>query len=264
MAGTLNGVSVRINQSGFRGPDILPKKPGVVRIVVFGDSIAFGQGVSEDLTLSAQLQKKLRARYPAREWEAINAGVRGYNMTDYVIIFGSRILPLGPDLLVLALTEINDPEQGHFSPRSAKLERWGNAWWSGLPFIKPLLAYPAAEEINRLFIAHVHEIYDPGRAEWPAFVERMRGIAQASKQAHVPLMVVTFPYLDDTDVFAEQRALLHRMLTDLGVPWVDPRPALSSRPASELVVSRNDFHPNALALGITADLLVAPVAELVK
>ncbi|HUT55523.1 MAG TPA: SGNH/GDSL hydrolase family protein [bacterium] len=262
MTGHLNGVAARINEQGWRGGGIeMPKPAGNVRIVVTGDSVVFGQGVEENSTLAVQLEKKIEALAPAKKWETINAGVRGYNIKDYALIFKPRVLALDPDLVVLVITEINDPERVPFIPHSPKMDRWKRAWWTRLPFIRPLLALPVAEEMGRLLTAHVRGLYDPAGPEWPAFLKELTDIVNASREAHVAIIVVTFPYLDDADVFHDERARLQRALTELGVPWIDPRPELARHASSALVVSRNDFHPNALALGITAGLLAGTVVR---
>src|SRR4051794_39884304 len=64
---------VRINQLGIRGPEIGPRRPGVRRVLVLGDSFTFGAGVEEAETFPAQLAAELTRRgAPA---EGINAGI---------------------------------------------------------------------------------------------------------------------------------------------------------------------------------------------
>jgi lysophospholipase L1-like esterase len=241
-----------------------PKHPGSIRVAVFGDSIVFGQGVDEDSTLAAQLEKSLKDRAAGKSWEVINAGIRGYNMGDYRIIFKPRIISLKPDLLVFVITEINDAESEHFAPRSEKIERWKNSWWSDLPFARPFIALPLAIEINRLFIEHVRGIYDPTGKDWPLFLDGLEDIINTCRKAGVPVILVTFPLLEDENPFLKERKQLQDYLTHLEVKWVDPRPVLSRHSARDLVVSKGDFHPNPKALSITAELLLEPILNEIK
>lgn len=258
--GTIGGAAVRINGLGFRGGELEAKKsPGTLRIVVLGDSVVFGQGVAEDETLPAQLAAALAKKVPGQKWELINAGVRGYNAAQYDPFLAHRLLPLQPDLVVLVITEINDPEREPFSPHSEQLERWKNSWWAKLPLAKPLLASAYSREVSRLFILHVREIYDPGGESWRPFLGELFRVREACAAQNAPLLAVTFPYLADDDPFAKERAQLQSALTNLGLLRLDPRPALRQYPAAQLVVSPSDFHPNALALQLTADLLADPI-----
>ena len=157
----LQGVKVTINSFGFRGPEVeKDKNPETVRVLVMGDSVVFGQGVYEEFTLSAQLQNKLSNKMPETGWEVINAGVRGYNIKDYRAIIRPRIMAVEPDVLVLVITEINDPEREAFTPRSEKLEIWNKSLWMKIPLMRRLRANDFAQEINpRLpVVARVHTI----------------------------------------------------------------------------------------------------------
>jgi len=262
MTGTLEGVSARINSRGLRGvaPKVA-KDPGVVRVVILGDSIVFGHGIEEDFTVSVLLEKRLVARSPGTEWEVVNGGVSGHNMTDYAIIFKPRILTLDPDVLVLFITEINDPERKHFVPRSETIDGWKKSWWANRSFIKPFLAVPLAEEINRVFLIHVSEIYDPNGEHWPLFVKDLEDMIDACEEKGARMIVVSYPYIDDEDVFSKERAQLHKLIDRLGVTRVDPLPEFHKHKARDLVVNKGDFHPNEKANAIMADLLVDPILE---
>jgi hypothetical protein len=261
MSGTLNGVSVRINALGFRGAEMeKEKEPGALRIVVLGDSVVFGQGVEEKDTLPVRLQGLLAKKFPQKKWDLINAGVRGYNIADYRIVLEHRIIPLQADLVILVLTEINDPERTPFVPSSDKLKRWEHSPWIKLPLMEQLVAGPYAREVNRLFVEHVRALYQPEGEEWKLFLQDLDAIRSLCRRHDLALVTVAFPMLAEEDMFREERGRLQRALSDLGLVWVDPLPAFRQYPAKELVVSRQDFHPNALALGVLAEMLTMTVA----
>lgn len=111
--GLFSGVPISINSQGFRGKE-LSNSQGTTpfRVVVAGDSIAFGAGVRDDETLSAhigtRLQRKVRAPV-----EAVNLGVPGYNACQAYLRFKERALPLNPQVVVY---EFYDDDTERFPP----------------------------------------------------------------------------------------------------------------------------------------------------
>jgi lysophospholipase L1-like esterase len=97
---------VRIDSLGIRGPEFGPPKPGVLRVLVLGDSFTFGTGVEEDQAFPARLAADLtRQGVPA---EGINAGIGGYGVPDEVAWFEAYGRQLHPDLIVLGIFTGND------------------------------------------------------------------------------------------------------------------------------------------------------------
>src|SRR5436309_6324437 len=77
-----------INADGFRDRRYArPKPPGTFRIVVLGDSIAFGFGVAEEETFPKVLEARIAATAPQRRVEVLNLGVSGYNSFNEEALF---------------------------------------------------------------------------------------------------------------------------------------------------------------------------------
>ncbi len=98
-----------INQDGFRGPHYaMDKPPGVFRVVVLGDSLAFGYGVSESDTFVRQMETLLAARGPA---QVLNFGVGGYNPYNEAALFADLGVKYRPDLVLVqfCVNDLNDP-----------------------------------------------------------------------------------------------------------------------------------------------------------
>ncbi|MGE3175035.1 MAG: SGNH/GDSL hydrolase family protein [Planctomycetota bacterium] len=95
------GARCRTNSHGFRSPEIpVQKPPGAFRVVVLGDSVAFGHGVEQDEVFAHQLGLLLRERHPGRAIDVINTGVSGYNTAMEVETLVQKGLAFGPDLVV--------------------------------------------------------------------------------------------------------------------------------------------------------------------
>jgi lysophospholipase L1-like esterase len=102
-------VTVHTNALGLRGaPARAEKEPGTYRILVIGDSFAFGFGVADDETFPAVLGRTLAPPPGFRRVEVLNAGVAGWSADQYWLFLQTRGFALAPDLVLLALTE-NDP-----------------------------------------------------------------------------------------------------------------------------------------------------------
>jgi lysophospholipase L1-like esterase len=95
--------TVTTDSHGFRSEDIDPSKK---TMAVLGDSITFGYGVENQETLPAQLQSLLP------DYNVINAGVPGYNLTQERATYEEKIAPLKPEMLLLVFywNDLTDTE----------------------------------------------------------------------------------------------------------------------------------------------------------
>jgi lysophospholipase L1-like esterase len=98
--GQFLGHTVTINSLGLRGPEpVRPKPPGWQRVVMFGDSITFGYGVSDDQTYAAEAARALAAD----RIDVVNAGVTGFT-SHQVLHLLRRVGPaLQPDLATICI-----------------------------------------------------------------------------------------------------------------------------------------------------------------
>jgi lysophospholipase L1-like esterase len=94
-------VEMRINQDGLRDDEHeRKKKPGVHRILVFGDSFAEGWGVESEETISEQLEDCLQAS-ASDSIEVINFGVAGYGTDQALLLYEKLGALYEPDQVVL-------------------------------------------------------------------------------------------------------------------------------------------------------------------
>jgi lysophospholipase L1-like esterase len=101
------GDGERINEGGYRGP-LRPAgdHPGVVRVLVLGESCAFGYGVPYADTFSSRLEEILRAS--GRDVEVVNGGVIGYTVRQGLERYRAMGRPYRPDFVVAAFGEVNE------------------------------------------------------------------------------------------------------------------------------------------------------------
>jgi lysophospholipase L1-like esterase len=99
---------VRTNAHGMRGPETTKEKPpGTVRVIVMGDSSAFGWGVAEPETFSRRLESRLREHAPGKKYEVLNAGVPGYSSYQGLLYLRRDLVHFQPDV-VLTYFGLND------------------------------------------------------------------------------------------------------------------------------------------------------------
>ena len=80
---------------------LLPKDSQTKRIFMFGGSAVAGSGASScDKTMSAQLEKILKEKFPHQNLEVINLGVGGYTCFQELISF-LEVVRYQPDLVVV-------------------------------------------------------------------------------------------------------------------------------------------------------------------
>ena len=97
-------VTVRTNALGLRGPEAAPQPPaGVTRVLVLGDSFAFGYVVEDEESFPRRLETRWRAE--GRTVEVLNAAVPGYSADHHLVYLRTRGLALEPDLVLVALCE---------------------------------------------------------------------------------------------------------------------------------------------------------------
>jgi GDSL-like lipase/acylhydrolase family protein len=124
------GVEVTTDRSGCRCADwqaqrTLEKPEGARRVLVLGDSVAFGWGVPFDSLFTTRLEEQLNASSGVRRIEVFNCAVPSYNAAQEAALLEHVGLRMLPDLVLIAYT-LNDDDPPEFSdPKGlAALIRW--------------------------------------------------------------------------------------------------------------------------------------------
>lgn len=95
---------MQMNAEGYRG-QLVPKdkQPGELRILALGDFITFGTGVPAEKAWPAQLGEQLHAS-TGRPVVAMNGGVEGSSLEDFIYAWDRQWASYHPDVVVLAMT----------------------------------------------------------------------------------------------------------------------------------------------------------------
>lgn len=91
----------KLNNLGFRGPDVLLDKKDKIRIVTMGASETFGLYEKEGKEWPRQLETLLKEELKDRGVEVINVALAGLILSSQIPYFEHRVLKLHPDLIVL-------------------------------------------------------------------------------------------------------------------------------------------------------------------
>jgi hypothetical protein len=119
-AGLYQGVPVWINSYGFRDREFKKNSDKVLRIIMIGDSIVFGHGLSLEDTIGKRLESKLNRRLAGsgRSFEIFNLGIPGTTSFEHYLLT-QRALDFEPDL-VIWVYYLNDPKFYSWNRESGK------------------------------------------------------------------------------------------------------------------------------------------------
>ena len=231
--------------------------PGRARkVLLLGDSFAFGQGLLDKETLGAQLGQRLR------DHDMLNLGVLGVDMAYVARRFRQAVQGLRGkvDLAIYFFTP-NDavgldqevpPETGELNPEAmeralarapgATLMGWSRLWRTAAENLirrRKTEAYHAA-------MARYYQTPSDGMASTR---QALKSLAQVSTDEQIPLLVVLYPFLYH-DLYGEYPlAPVHRvMMTECeaaGLSCIDAHAAFAQeRDLAPFRLNPADAHPN--------------------
>jgi lysophospholipase L1-like esterase len=269
-------VEFRYNSRHFRDVEPGPRRAGVRRLVVIGDSFTEGQGVKEPDTYPRRLEALLRAA-GGEEWEVRNCGRRATDFPDLYAAF-EEALALQPDVVVYGMVLNDAARSAEFQARQTYVNDWildrGRILEEGAtaalgPFDSRLFAMVHDRvdgyRTSRATLRWYREMYaEPNRAGWERTQEYLRDMNRRTRASGARFLVAAWPLLVSLDryPFAEVHETIARFCVAAGIPRHDLLPVLQGHPTTALWVHPVDMHPNELAHRLAAESLVQPVLAL--
>ncbi len=189
--GRMRGL-VRINNLGFRGPDVPAHKPkGVIRLLYMGSSTTYSAAVAEGKNWPHLTTSLLSRALPDCRIDFINASRVGYNLRGIFRLYEAQLRVLDPDVAILLPGDLNNNldwlagKQGfdtiHYHPTVAAQN---SLLWAKLEKNFRMV------ELQRSALSHAGK----ARLDLPAlsqrFGERLSNLATALKRDGVTLVVV--------------------------------------------------------------------------
>jgi lysophospholipase L1-like esterase len=269
-------VELRFNSLGFRGDEFGPKRPGVRRVMVLGDSFTEGQGVKAADAYPRILEGLLNASEPGR-WEVLGCGRRGADFPELYRSF-ETLLAYEPDVVVYGMV-LNDPIQSAaFHARQAYLNDWINdrsrmleapaSYQLGFSSSRVVAfarervqSYRVGRDTTRWYLDMYGELNRDGWRETQALLVKMDRAMRARGGTFLVALWPLMVGLDDRYPFESVHATIARSCRASGIALHDLLPALAGRPAASLWVHPVDLHPNEIAHRLAAAELAPAVRE---
>ena len=242
------GVDVTTNSAGFRDREFAVDRPhDGLRIMMLGDSLMFGWGVPQDVTVSKVLERHFRdAGYPV---EVINTGIGNTNTTMQVEAFIQDWARFSPNVVVLNYF-INDAEHNPPHDTITLISKYSSAWTYIASRIDVAIRM-ADRENQRGWKEYYSGLYDartnPGG--WENVKLAIRKLQEYCAQNGIGLFIVNYPELRELDPYPFERE--ENMLRDysgqLGIPYLNLLNGIEKEAPESLWVTRPDPHPNSKA-----------------
>ncbi|MDP7081571.1 MAG: GDSL-type esterase/lipase family protein [Candidatus Undinarchaeales archaeon] len=261
----------RINSIGMRGPDRFPDmSDDVVRIMVLGDSFAFGEGVTLDEAFPSRLEKSLQEQVKVGvRYQVLNAALSGYGTADELARLRDYSQLMRPHVVVVAFT-LNDPipesDMVPFENDLMNLMATANSTRGSASALYDLISDRRSDRQRTSEIeAWYRSFYVGERADrWERSSGDLAAMAVYCREHDIELIVAVLPliYRLDDHPFTDIHGKVTGFCREQGIQVVDMLPVLKGIPDQELWIHPTDHHPNARAHGMMAEALVRPILEL--
>ena len=252
-------LTYRINSLGFRGPETTRAKPeGVYRILGFGDSFTFGEGVRAEHTFLAGLQERLDAGRSG-VFEVLNLGVSGYDTVGEYSLLNSVGVDLAPDLVVFCFFLNDASGTATIEPFNAGTEEDELPWWRRHSrLLDKLAAGMERREAVEDLVADYRESFAEDSRGWRRAQEAFTRTLALAEEHDFRFALVIFPVLwrlSDDYPFRGIHEKVAAAAGSRGIPVLDLLPHFAGHDGPELWVHPNNQHPNEVAHALVAEAL---------
>lgn len=281
-----SNVVYEVNPDGYRGPVAPLQKldDGRLRVLVLGDSVAFGYGVEEEETFARRLEATSDG---ADGMEVLNFGVGGYNPYNEAALFQAKGPPYHPDIVLVqfCINDLNDPTSHFDAQTSLELGRIPDAAFpdpaeradsaerascvvhpcgcsrvcsAALGIVRRWTS--SAAPLDAAALAPRNLTAGPSR-QWIG--DLYQEIATASHQIGARFAVVVFPYRDQAEAgaSAEVQEQLSQLGRERGFAVIDLLPAFRAADTDEPLFL-DLWHPTTAGHRVAAEEIGAQLQAL--
>lgn len=267
-------VEVAYNAYGFRDREFGPRREGVLRIVVVGDSFTYGHGLPEKECHPRLLETILREKRPDRQVEVFNCGHGADNVDRIHQVALFALQKFEPDILVYTYF-LNDPLKDEtekkdvhamLDPGWTNVDQSSSRFTIGMrerrgPRLFDLVAgFLESRRVTDTTLDWYRSIHEPGA--WAPTARLIASIDKAAGENGCRFILGILPVIYDLSGDYPLESI-HRYIEDtVGAMQIEVRdclPALQSLPDAELYLHPRDRHPNANYTRIVAETLARAI-----
>jgi hypothetical protein len=260
--------NTRMSDPDFREPDFrVGDKQGAYRILVVGDSFAWGDGVYPEDAFPSRLETRLNRVSRGDRFEVINWSRPGWNTVRQLRSIEPELAELDPDLLILAFV-LNDPEPVQRSlleqmraPAEGRQPGPGLSSWlfENSHFYALVWTRLENSRTHHALSAFYHRLY--AGEHWEACRRALKRIRNLTRHRGIPMVLVVFPVFDSPMDSRYPYADLHAQMREQGeglkIPVLDLFEVFEGMDTRRLaVVPFTNAHPSEIAHRVAADGIV--------
>lgn len=256
-------VTQTVNSHGFRGPEPPPPDDDtVLKVLVLGDSIAFGEGVPDGEEFLQRIEQHWQEEIPfPKPIRFINTAVGGYNTTQELAA-AKRYLPqYKPDVVWLFVSledslpwgAVEVTEDGRLFRPGAPLKHRirdrlkslsGLLWW-----------FHEAYRYVRLdsYIPRLFQPDFPGYQEWKRTLREFSNMFDSLEEVIVFITIASWKLHNYP--WKSVHKLMQKDIESFGFRCIDTLPAFEGQDTSKMWCHPLDVHPNSNAHRIYADFI---------
>jgi hypothetical protein len=223
----LHGAATSTNSRGMRGAREypVPRPPSVIRVAAVGDSFTYGEGLRDEETWPAQLERAIPGT------EVMNLGERGYAHDQMYFALRDDGMPLEPDVVIVGfyLNDLWRDELTFYCSEKPRLSPTPTGWVTdNVPVPTPWDSYDRARRMPLLY-AVPRVIFEAAlqppltdRSGEERGAEAIRRMRQLAEGAGARFVMVNLP--DHPERPPVTGGFFHEYCARTGAECVDPWP----------------------------------------
>lgn len=249
------GVEYKTNSEGLRDYERESIDKDSYKIIILGDSLTYGAGVSLEETYAKILEKKLN-NLGDKKYEIFNLGVFGYGTTQECELLKVKGLKYNPNLVILSYV-LNDPME--FSCRIKFLNIPISCRLKSLLLQSQFLFF-CRNNIRNIFPQEYKQQYSLklDEEEWERATKPFEELSKISQEKNIPIIVIIFPLLKDFNNY--QWVNVHSKIKDIseiqGFSVLDMYDYYKTYKSEDLQINKEDvYHINKQGHEIAANAI---------